>query len=200
MAQIRIYNQETNSYLNIDFSLQQAISDTTTTGDLDCYLLVSTNIPTSTGGVFPRYKVRDLSDVPPGYVAPAADFNELCQWYYEYITVESQITLSSSSSSSEGYSSSSSSSSEGNSSSSSSSSEGNSSSSSSSSEEYSSSSSSESEISSSSSVSEISSSSSVSEISSSSSVSEISSSSSISEISSSSSESEGNISSSSTQP
>ena len=189
MAQIRIYNQETNSYLNIDFSLQQAISDTTTTGDLDCYLLVSTNIPTSTGGVFPRYKVRDLSDVPPGYVAPAADFNELCQWYYEYITVESQITLSSSSSSSEGYSSSSSSSSE-----------GNSSSSSSSSEEYSSSSSSESEISSSSSVSEISSSSSVSEISSSSSVSEISSSSSISEISSSSSESEGNISSSSTQP
>ena len=144
MAQIRIYNQETNGYYNIDFNLQQAISDTTTTGDLDCYLIISTNVPTSTGGTFPRFKVRTLSDVPQGYVAPATDFNELCQWYYEYITVESQITLSSSSSSSEEYSSSSSSSSsssEGKSTSSSSSSEGNSSSSlssSSSSEQYSS--------------------------------------------------------------
>jgi len=146
MAQIRIYNQETNTYLSIDFNLQQAISDTTTTGDLDCYLIISTNVPTVTGGTFPRFKVRTLSDVPTGYVAPAANFDQLCQWYYEYITVESQITLSSSSSSSEQYSSSSSSSSEGYSSSSSSSassSEGYSSSSSSSSEGYSSSSSSE---------------------------------------------------------
>jgi len=146
MAQIRIYNQETNTYLSIDFNLQQAISDTTTTGDLDCYLIISTNVPTVTGGTFPRFKVRTLSDVPTGYVAPAANFDQLCQWYYEYITVESQITLSSSSSSSEQYSSSSSSSSEcysSSSSSSSSSSEGYSSSSSSSSEGYSSSSSSE---------------------------------------------------------
>ncbi len=157
MAQIRIYNQETNGYYNIDFNLQQAISDTTATGDLDCYLIVSTNIPTLSGGTFPKFKVTDLGDVPPDQVEnTATDFNELCQWYYEYFTVTAQLAQSStsssssssegySSSSSEGYSTSSSSSSEGYSTSSSSSSEGYSTSSSSSSEGYSTSSSSSSD-------------------------------------------------------
>ncbi len=115
MAQIRIYNQETNGYFNIDFTLRQAVSDTTTTGDLDCYLLVSTNIPTLSGGTFPKFKVTDLGDVPPDHEGETAtDFNELCRWYYEYFTVTAQLaqsSSSSSSSSSEGYSTSSSSSS-----------------------------------------------------------------------------------------
>jgi len=111
MAQIRIYHQDTNNYYSIDFDLQQAILDTTVDVETEYWLVVSTNIPNSQGGYFPEFIVKSLEDVPPGYSPPASDFNELCKWYYEYITVESQITNSSSSSSSMGYSTSSSSSS-----------------------------------------------------------------------------------------
>jgi hypothetical protein len=110
MAQIRIYNQETNRYYNIDFTLQQTVLENSATGDIDVCLVVSTTVPTITGGVFPTYVVRTLSDTPDGY-GIATDFNELCQWYYDYIVVTSQLSQSSSSSSSELYSTSSSSSS-----------------------------------------------------------------------------------------
>jgi hypothetical protein len=110
MAQIKIYNQETNRYYNIDFTLQQTVLENSVTGDIDVCLVVSTTVPTITGGVFPTYVVRTLSDTPDGY-GIATDFNELCQWYYDYIVVTSQLSQSSSSSSSELYSTSSSSSS-----------------------------------------------------------------------------------------
>ena len=111
MAQVKIYNQETNSYFNINFDLKQAILEDTLDGDIDYYMLVSTNIPTRDGGSFPIFRVRTMDDAPPNY-GSADDFNQLCGWYIEYFTVEAQLaqSSSSSSSSSEGYSSSSSSS------------------------------------------------------------------------------------------
>ncbi|MFA7219223.1 MAG: hypothetical protein WC119_01805 [Synergistaceae bacterium] len=125
MAQIKIYNQETDSYYQINYLLQQAILDDTADGALDYYLAISTNIPTIQGGTFPTYRVRTLSDTPPGK-GTASDFNELCEWYRDYfcdqaeLAESSESSSSSSSSSSYGKSSSSSSSSVGESSSSSS--------------------------------------------------------------------------------
>jgi len=107
MAQIKIYNQETNQYYNINFTLQQTVLDDSATGDIDVCLVVSTTVPTVTGGVFPSFVVRTLADTPIGY-GPASDFNELCEFYYDYIAITSQLGQSSSSSSSEGFSSSSS--------------------------------------------------------------------------------------------
>ena len=107
MAQVKIYNQETNGYYNISFNLKRTILDDTDDGDIDYYITVSTNIPTKTGGTFPTFRIRTMSDTPIGYTT-ADDFNQLCAWYIEYFTVEAQLANSSSSSSSMGESSSSS--------------------------------------------------------------------------------------------
>jgi len=119
MAQIKIYNQETNTTLNIDLNIASGVLDDTTTGEVDYYLLVSTTIPTLAGGTFPTFRVRTMADTPPGYPA-AFDFNQLALMYYEYFTTTAQLAESSSSSSSSFGESSSSSSSLGESSSSSS--------------------------------------------------------------------------------
>ena len=99
MAQVKIYNQETNSYYTINFDIKQSVLDDTTTGDNDCYILVSTNIPTVTGGRYPTFRVRTMADVAPGK-GVATDFNQLCRDYIDYFTTESELTQSSSSSSS----------------------------------------------------------------------------------------------------
>jgi len=141
MAQITIYDQETNNNLRIIYTLNSAILDDTTTGDIDYYLTITTTIKKTDGSSFPTFRVRSLNDTPTGYPT-ALDFTDLCEMYYDYITVTAQMAQSSSESSSSSSSSSSNSSS--------SSSIGRSSSSSSSSIQYSSSSSSSNEYSSSS--------------------------------------------------
>jgi hypothetical protein len=107
MAQVKIYDQETNSYYTVTFLLKQSILDNTLTGDLDYYLTVNTNLKKD-GVAFPTFIVRTLSDVAPGK-STASDFNQLCRDYIDYFTAEAVMTISSSSSSTEGYSSSSSS-------------------------------------------------------------------------------------------
>ena len=159
MASVNIYNQDEDKTYTVSFDLKNTFLKDVVDGDqIDYYLSVSTSMKKIDGTAFPRYVVKNLGDLPPGYAGAANSFSDLCQKYITYFMDTSELIVSSSSSSSEGYTSSSSSSSAGISSSSSS--EGNSSSSSSTSESSSSSSSTSESSSSSSSTSESSSSSS----------------------------------------
>ena len=116
MATIQIFHEETGSTYTVSAVLRSSIlSD----GDMtrSAYLIISTTIRQLDGSVYPKYLVKDLTDIAPGAGA-ATTFTELINGYIEYFVGQSQFGQSSSSSStsssssSDGYSSSSSSSSD----------------------------------------------------------------------------------------
>jgi hypothetical protein len=94
---VPIYDKVNNVNYNIDFDIRQALLHDTEDGSQEYYLEITTNITLPDGGSFPRFVVRELTDVPEEY-DPAADFTELCEDYIEYITLVSQIVTESSSS------------------------------------------------------------------------------------------------------
>ena len=99
MATIQVYHQEENRYYQITVSLATAVLPTDNTGQTTNYLTVSTNMKYPDGTAFPVFRVVDLTDVPPGYTPPDADWTELINHYIEYFVDEAELGASSSSSS-----------------------------------------------------------------------------------------------------
>jgi len=97
MATITIYSQEDNRSFQVNIDLSGSILDTDQ-GRQEYYLTVSTSMTYPDGSLFPIFLVKTLSDVPPGYPAPASDFNELINYYVDFFVAGSQIAASSSSS------------------------------------------------------------------------------------------------------
>lgn len=81
MSQIRIYNQETDSYSNVRFDLEQSwLSDQQ---KLDCHLIISTDMKKFNGSSFGKKLVRTLNDYPPSG-SVASNFSHLCEQWIEY--------------------------------------------------------------------------------------------------------------------
>lgn len=104
-ATIQVYRQSDNNFYQISVELYSNVldvrPDSTKNGDLDYYLVVSTNIRKTDGSYFPSFVVRNLTDVPPGsLINPATSFSQLVNLYVDYFLITSEITQSSSSSSS----------------------------------------------------------------------------------------------------
>lgn len=103
MAQVKIYHDEDDREYTVNFDLRQGLLDDGS-GESDFYIVINTTLRNALGVSYGEWRVRSLSDVPPGD-STATDFNDLCQKYIDYFMAESQLAESSSS---EGYSSSSS--------------------------------------------------------------------------------------------
>ena len=97
MATIQVYHEENNRTYQVNVVLNRTLlSDGS--GSAEEYLLISTTIRKADGTAFGTYRVKDLTDVPPGYPT-ASDFTELVNDYIEYFMDQAQLGQSSSSSS-----------------------------------------------------------------------------------------------------
>jgi len=114
MAIIPIFNEEENkSYtMTVTLNRKSLKQNGVAVGEAEYYLLVVTDMLKGDGSAYENFIVKDLTDVAPGAVTPAASFSALMDGYVDYFVQNSAtVYSSSSSSSSEMYSSSSSSSS-----------------------------------------------------------------------------------------
>ena len=100
MATIQVYHEEENKFYQVNVNVNVAILSTDSTGAINYYLTISTNIKKYGGVSFPIFRVQDLTDVAPGYSSPAANFTELIEDYVQYIITTAELGMSSSSSTS----------------------------------------------------------------------------------------------------
>jgi len=99
MATIQVYHQEENRFYQITVSLATAVLPTDNLGRTTNYLTISTNMKYPDGTAFPVFRVVDLTDVPPSYTPPDADWTELVNHYIAYFIDQAGLGYSSSSSS-----------------------------------------------------------------------------------------------------
>jgi len=101
---ITVFRQSAGQYYQIVVDLISGVlavnPDSTTTGELDCYIKITTTIRKTDGTAFSEVVVRNLSDVPPGF-SPASTFSELIGQYVDYFLTTAEYGMSSSSSSTE---------------------------------------------------------------------------------------------------
>ena len=110
MATVKVFDQKNGVTRTVSFNLRIGTVADEGTGATEYYVDVTTTIPQIDGTSFPNYTIRDLSDIPPGYVGDATSFSNLAGKYITYFLDQAELIQSSSSSSSSSTSSSSSSS------------------------------------------------------------------------------------------
>lgn len=100
MATVNIYDQGNDTTYNVSFNLKSTLlSNIDATGETDFYLDISTTMKKPDNTAFEHFIVRNLSDIPPGYVGDATSFSNLCSKYMTYFMDQSELIASSSSSS-----------------------------------------------------------------------------------------------------